>query len=346
VTRSQYPTALILGIEGKCLSSDEKQFFRDLNPLGFILFQRNCESPDQITRLVGECRETVGRDSIPILIDQEGGRVQRLSLPHWRNLPSAKCFADLYEISQADASEALYLNSLLMARDLIEIGITINCAPVLDVPQPYAHDIIGDRALGSSPRIISVLASIVCRGLLAGGVLPVIKHMPGHGRACADSHLELPTVDASWEELENSDFIPFYELSNMPWAMTAHVLYSALDDNNPATTSLKIIQEVIRKTFKFDGVLVSDDIGMSALSGNFDERVSASLGAGCDIALHCSGNLKEMVATASGAQSLRDSSMRRLQYGEELRQRTIRDEIDKEFALDRLERLLAKYRML
>ena len=338
---SHRPTALIVGVEGLRLSEDERQFFRDTDPMGFILFKRNCESPEQVTKLVNECRKAVDRNDAPILIDQEGGRVQRLCPPHWRDVPPARRFVDLYECDSGRGLEALYLNALLMARDLTKLGITINCAPVLDVPHSDTHDIIGDRALGAAPNVVSKLARAVCCGLLAGGVLPVIKHLPGHGRARTDSHLELPLVDASLDELEECDFLPFKELSDMPWAMTAHVLYSALDECGPATTSPKVIQEVIRGKFGFDGVLVSDDIGMGALSGNFDERVRASLEAGCDIALHCSGNLQEMIAATKGAMVTSETSMERLRRGEALRQETVRDEIVKEAALGRLEELLA-----
>ena len=335
------PTALIVGVEGLRLSEDERQFFRDTDPMGFILFKRNCESPEQVTKLVNECRKAVDRNDAPILIDQEGGRVQRLCPPHWRDVPPARRFVDLYECDSGRGLEALYLNALLMARDLTKLGITINCAPVLDVPHSDTHDVIGDRALGAAPNVVSKLARAVCCGLLAGGVLPVIKHLPGHGRARTDSHLELPLVDASLDELEDCDFLPFKELSDMPWAMTAHVLFSALDESGPATTSPKVIQEVIREKLGFDGVLVSDDIGMGALSGKFDERVRASLEAGCDIALHCSGDLQEMIAATKGAMVTSETSMERLRRGEVLRQEIVRDEIVKEAALGRLEELLA-----
>ena len=334
------PSALILGCAGKELTDGERDFYRDTDPLGFILFARNCESPGQVRDLVADFRGVVGRDDAPVLIDQEGGRVQRLKPPHWRDAPPAQVFARLYESDRQAGCEAAYLNALLIARDLADLGITVDCAPVLDVPQPDAHDIIGDRAYGQTPGPVAELGRAVCDGLLAGGVLPVIKHLPGHGRALADSHLELPVVKASRGDLETIDFPPFMELADMPWAMTAHVVYAAFDEATPATTSATMIDEVIRRHFGFDGLLLSDDIGMEALAGDFEDRTSRSLDAGCDIALHCSGDMNEMVAAARGARPLGDEAMARVARGESLRQNCSADPATSEAALQRLQDLI------
>jgi len=333
--------ALVVSCKGLRLSDDERQFFRDADPVGLILFHRNCESPDQVTALVSDFRETVAREDAPVLIDQEGGRVQRLAPPQWRAAPAAKRFADLYEYNEDAGLEAARLNALLMARDLHRLDITVNCAPVLDVPQPGAHDIIGDRAHGRSPDAVAQIGRAVADGLLASGVLPVIKHLPGHGRAYADSHLELPVVDTPQKELEAIDFLPFRALSDLPWAMTGHVVYTSLDKSRPATTSGKIIKDVIREELGFDGVLVSDDLGMKALKGGFDERARMSLAAGCDIVLHCSGDMAEMLAAAKGCSQLSAAAIARFERGEAMRQEAIRDKVSSDAALARLEELLA-----
>jgi beta-N-acetylhexosaminidase len=335
------PIALILGCAGTSLSNDEQQFFRDADPLGFILFARNCETPDQVCELVFALRDSVGRADAPVLIDQEGGRVQRLRPPHWRDAPPAKNFADLYAYDQQGAREATFLNALLMARDLAALGISVDCAPVLDVPQSDAHDIIGDRAHGINPPTVATLGRAVCEGLLAGGVMPVIKHVPGHGRARADSHIELPVVNSTRAELQESDFPPFIDLADQPWAMTAHVVYTALDENHPATTSAVIIKDIIREQLGFDGVLVSDDVGMKALDGDFKTRVQRALAAGCDVALHCSGDRDEMIAAAEGAGALTELASERVARSELLRQTTQRSEIASDAALERLQELMA-----
>jgi beta-N-acetylhexosaminidase len=335
------PNALILGCSGTSLSNDERRFFRDADPLGFILFARNCETPDQVRALVAALRDCVGRADAAVLIDQEGGRVQRLRSPHWRDAPPAKVFADLYARDRQAAREAAFLNALLMARDLAALGISIDCAPVLDVPQSDAHDIIGDRAHGNNPQSVAMIGLAVCEGLLAGGVLPVIKHIPGHGRARADSHLELPVVSTPRAELEESDFPPFRDLADQPWAMTAHVVYTALDENQPATTSAIVIKEIIREQLGFDGVLVSDDIGMKALDGDFGTRAQRALAAGCDVALHCSGDRDEMIAVATGVGALTDAAFERVTSAERLRQNAQRSEMARDAALERLQALLA-----
>lgn len=312
------PLAAIYGCSGLELSEDEKAFFGEANPLGLILFQRNCESPEQVRGLVGDFRDCIGRDDAPVLIDQEGGRVQRLKPPHWRSAPAASSFADLYALEPDTAIEAARLNARLIAHELSDLGITVNCAPVLDVPQPGADPIIGDRAYGDTPAQISVLANAVCEGFLDGGVLPVIKHIPGHGRADVDSHKALPKVDADKDTLSEIDFAPFKDLNGMPWAMTAHVLYTAVDDEQPATQSPDVIK-LIRGDIGFDGVLISDDLSMQALGGSYKFRTSASLAAGCDVALHCNGDMMEMRQVAAGCFPMSDAAVARVERAEQMR---------------------------
>lgn len=285
------------------LSAEEVAFFRDRRPWGFILFGRNVENPDQVRTLTDSLRAAVDRPDAPVLIDQEGGRVQRLGPPHWRRHPPASAFAAL-PLPPSGQREAARLGARLIAHDLAAVGVDVDCAPVLDVPAPGAHAVIGDRAYADEVEQVGVLARAVCEGLMAGGVLPVIKHIPGHGRAAADSHERLPVVDASREDLERVDFAPFRMLSDMPIAMTAHVLYAALDATQPATTSHPVISEVIRRGIGFEGLLISDDLSMKALGGGLSERAAASLDAGCDIVLHCNGDLAEMEAVAAGAREL------------------------------------------
>jgi|TARA_Y100000294_G_scaffold153286_1_gene152102 beta-N-acetylhexosaminidase len=313
------PKAVIFGCSGPALTADERRFFEQANPTGFILFERNCQDPDQVRGLVGELRETVNSPQTPMLIDQEGGRVQRLKPPHWRDAPPPGAFAALAGRNISRAEEAVRLNGQLIAAELSGLGITVNCAPVLDIPGPDSHGIIGDRAFGNDPEIVAALGMAAAAGHFQGGVIPVIKHIPGHGRAKADSHEELPVVDAGTEELTETDFSPFRALSRLPWAMTAHVVYTALDGENPATTSAEVISRTIRGDIGFKGVLVSDDIGMKALGGSFEERTKAVLAAGCDLVLHCSGDMAEMEAAAAGAGPLTDEGLARLQNGESMR---------------------------
>ena len=293
------PGAAILGCAGTSLSTWEREFFSRTNPLGFILFARNVDNPHQVRQLTADLRACVGRPDAPVLIDQEGGRVQRLRPPHWRTAPPGRVFADLAASDEGRAAELLRLNFRLIGRELAQLGIDVDCAPVLDVPVPGAHDVIGDRAYGEAPGKIAVLGRAVCDGLLDEGVLPVIKHIPGHGRALVDSHLSLPVVETSLHDLERSDFAPFRALADQPWAMTAHVVYRAIDDRAPATLSAKVIGEIIRGTIGFEGVLVSDDLSMKALGGSFEERTMSALDAGCDLVLHCNGEQAEMEAIAS-----------------------------------------------
>lgn len=309
---SRSSRAVIFGCKGYELSADERAFYRDSDPAGFILFERNCQSPDQVRALCSAMRDAVGRADAPILIDQEGGRVRRLKPPHWRMAQSAKTFADLARRDPAKGEEALRLNAHLMALELSDLGIDVDCAPVLDLPQGDADPIIGDRAYGTDPASVSGLARIVAEGLIEGGAIPVIKHIPGHGRARADSHKELPRVEVPHADLSRHDFLTFRDLADMPMGMTAHVVYEAIDAAAPATCSRKVVQTVIRGEIGFDGWLMSDDLSMKALSGSFEERARAALDAGCDVVLHCNGDLDEMRGVAAGTRRMDDDGVRRL----------------------------------
>jgi len=310
------PKAVIFGCADKALTAGERAFFAEAGPLGFILFARNCADPDQLRALVAELRGAVGRADAPILIDQEGGKVARLRPPHWRHPPPARVFAELAARDAAAAARAARLNARLIGRELAGLGITVDCAPVLDLPVPGAHDIIGERAYGETPDRVAALGAAVCDGLLDEAVLPVIKHMPGHGRARADSHVSLPVVDTPLDELRRTDFAPFRALNGAPWAMTAHVLYRAIDPDRPASASPRAVGAVMRGEIGFDGFLVSDDIGMQALSGSPGERAAAVLDAGCDAVLHCSGDLAEMRRVADATPPLDAAALDRLERGE------------------------------
>lgn len=303
--------AVIFGCDGLELTAEEQAFFREVQPWGFILFKRNCESPEQVRKLTSSMRALLGRANAPILIDQEGGRVQRLRGDHWRNRPAAASFGALNRQDPSMAREMAYANARLMAKDMLDIGVNVDCAPVVDVPIDGAHDIIGDRAFGRDPWLVASLGQAVIDGMLDGGVLPVIKHIPGHGRARADSHLELPVVDTSRDELERSDFAPFRALAQAPFAMTAHVVYSAIDPNAPATTSKRVIDEIVRGFMGYDGCLLTDDLTMRALKGTLAERVKASLAAGCDIILHCTRNMDEMREIAGATPVLSGKALER-----------------------------------
>jgi beta-N-acetylhexosaminidase len=304
-------SAAILGCAGLSLSSEEKAFFRDAAPWGFILFKRNVESPDQVRRLTDELRATVDRPDAPVLIDQEGGRVQRLGPPHWRRYPPGRAYGELSANDPLLRREITRLGARLLAHDLAALGINVDCVPVLDVPVEGAHDVIGDRAYAKSPDGVATLGRAACEGLIAGGVLPVIKHIPGHGRAMADSHLDLPVVETGYDELDRWDFAPFRVLSDMPMAMTAHVVYTAVDPRRPATTSKKAMREVIRGAIGFDGLVMSDDLSMKALGGEFADRARLSLAAGCDVVLHCNGDMAEMRAVMAGTRALSGQALRR-----------------------------------
>ncbi len=293
--------ALILGLSGPTLSDEERHFFQEAEPLGFILFARNIESPEQTKALTEALRGLLRREDAPILVDQEGGRVQRLRPPHWRAAPPAERFGKLARRDLAKARRAVYLNHRLLADDLAPVGVTVDCAPVVDLRHAGAHDVIGDRAFGADPLTVADLGRSACQGLLDGGVQPVIKHIPGHGRALVDSHQALPVCEASEGLLAGSDFLPFRLLRDQSWAMTAHVVYETLDAEAPATTSSQIVREVIRGAIGFDGLLVSDDISMQALSGSIGARTRASIAAGCDLVLHCNGRMEEMAEAAMAA---------------------------------------------
>ena len=304
------PTAAIFGCAGPTLGASEKAFFGECDPAGFILFARNVESPDQVRGLVSDLRESVGRKDTLVMIDQEGGRVARLGPPHWRAAPPQGLFAGL---DPAAARRAAKLNARLLAADLHDLGISVDCLPLLDLRFPGAHDIVGDRAFGETMEIVSSLGGAVCEGLLDGGVLPVIKHIPGHGRARADSHRELPKVDARRRELEHTDFAPFRELADMPLAMTAHIVYEDIDPDRPATTSPIVMGEIVRGFIGFDGLVMTDDLSMKALGGGFATRTADSLAAGCDLVLHCSGDMHEMREIAGAARPLDAEGRRRYQ---------------------------------
>lgn len=311
---------VFLGLAGQVIEPEERALFAATDPAGYILFARNIDSPTQVLALTDSLRDLAGRD-LPILIDQEGGRVARLRPPHWPVFPPGAVFGGLYDVAPISAIMAARLNAQAIAMVLRELGITVNCLPLLDVRQPDAHDIIGDRAYSTDPLWVAALGRATLDGLRAGGVCGVVKHTPGHGRAHADSHLELPVVTASREEL-GIDFAPFRALGNAPMAMTAHVVYTALDPLHCATLSPFIISEIIRGEMGFDGLLMSDDLGMKALgapgqlgeneSHDFGARALASLAAGCDIALHCSGNFAEMRAIAEAVGPISEAASERL----------------------------------
>ncbi|MEJ5978675.1 beta-N-acetylhexosaminidase [Novosphingobium sp. PS1R-30] len=290
-------TPAIFGIAGLALSADERAFFRDADPAGYILFGRNIGSRDQVRALTDELRTIHGRDRTFICIDQEGGRVARMKPPEWLAFPPGSAFDALYDVAPASAIEAARVNAHALGLDLAEIGISVDCHPPLDVRQPGAHDVIGDRAFGSEPMRVAALGRAVLDGLAQAGVAGCIKHMPGHGRATADSHKELPTVTVSEDELA-SDLAPFRALANTPIGMTGHIRFTAWDAENPATQSPFVIAEIIRKRIGFDGLLLTDDLDMEALSGTVPERAARAIAAGCDIALNCWARMDDMIGIA------------------------------------------------
>jgi len=295
--------AAIYGLEGLALKDDERSFFRDSEPAGFVLFRRNCESHEQMLRLTDSLRALNGRDDVPILIDQEGGRVARMRPPEWPAFPPAERFAILYRAAPSSAIEAVRANARALALMLRSVGVNVNALPLLDVRQEGASDIIGDRALGSEPMQVAALGRAVLDGMASAGVVGIIKHIPGHGRALVDSHKELPVVTAGADELE-SDLEPFERLASAPMGMTAHVVYTAWDSERPASLSPVVIRDIIRERIGFDGWLMSDDLGMEALKGDFASRAAGVVAAGCDVALHCSGKMDEMVEVASSVPSM------------------------------------------
>ncbi len=331
--------AFISGCASTALNDAEIKFFAKNQPWGLILFKRNCESPEQIRSLTTKFRSAVGRKDAPVFIDQEGGRVQRLNQPLWRKYPAAQEFGRLFSRSPILAFRTARNAGRLMAEELEELGITASCLPVLDVPQPGSHDVIGNRAYGLRPEVIISLANAHMSGLMEGGILPVMKHIPGHGRSTVDSHLALPIVSASRAELEQFDFMPFSALANCPMAMTAHVIYTSLDSESPATLSRKIVREVIRKTIGFTGLLMTDDLSMKALGGTFAEKCERALNAGCDMLLHCGGDMSEMEQVAASAGALEGKAMRRAKQALKARRKPL--PYDKKAALKDLEAILS-----
>jgi beta-N-acetylhexosaminidase len=307
------PKAFICGCAGLALNAEERAFLRLEDPWGLILFKRNIADRDQVREVTRSFRECVGRADAPVLIDQEGGRVQRMAPPQWRAYPAAAAIEAGLEPSRAEAAARLIAR--LIAADLIEVGINVDCAPVLDVAQEGTHAAIGTRAFSFRPERVAAMGRAVAEGLLAGGVAPVIKHMPGHGRARVDSHHELPVVDAARGDLKR-DFAPFAALRDLPMAMSAHVLYTAIDPRRPATASPVVIAEVMRGEIGFDGLILSDDLSMKALDGSFEQRAAAVIEAGLDIVLHCNGDLEEARAVASASPVLAGASLQRAKAAE------------------------------
>ncbi len=307
--------AAIFGVSGQVLIEEERAFFRAVQPLGFILFARNVADPDQVRRLVNDLRASVEHAEAPVLIDQEGGRVQRLKPPHWRAATAAAKFGALAARRAGDGRKAVFLNHQLIGAELAALGIDVDCAPLIDVHQPGAHDVIGDRAYSGDPEQVATLGRAAADGLMSAGITPVIKHIPGHGRSMVDSHHDLPRVTTSHAELSRIDFVPFKGLNDLPWGMTAHIIYEALDPDLPATLSPKVIAEIIRGEIGFDGLLLSDDLSMKALRGTLGDLARQSVAAGCDIALHCNGKMEEMVQVAAGAPPLSKAGLERYTRG-------------------------------
>ncbi|RZV29629.1 MAG: beta-N-acetylhexosaminidase [Sphingomonadaceae bacterium] len=330
-------TPAIFGTTGLTLTGDERAFFREADPAGYILFGRNIESRAQVRALTDELRELQGRDDLFICIDQEGGRVARMRPPEWSAYPPGEVFDRLYQLAPATAIEAARVNAQALALDLYEVGISVDCHPPLDVRQPGAHDVIGDRAFGSEPMQVAAIGRAVLDGLGRGGVLGCIKHMPGHGRTTCDSHKDLPTVNASNEELE-TDLAPFRALADTPVGMTGHLLFPTWDEENPATLSPTIISEIIRERIGFDGLLLTDDIDMEALSGSIPERSERAIAAGCDLVLNCWAKMDDMQGIAQRCGSMRAESVARLDRALQSRQHPV--EMDKAGLLAKRDALL------
>jgi beta-N-acetylhexosaminidase len=334
-------SAFITGLAGFTLTADEAAFLAASRPCGIILFTRNCESHAQIRTLISAAKEAIGAEHLLVLIDQEGGRVQRLRPPLGRALPPAAAYARLYTHDPDAACRAARSAARLVAEDLASLGINTDCAPVLDVPVPGSHDIIGDRAYGATPSQVAHIGRSVCEGFIAQGMLPVIKHIPGHGRATKDSHHDLPVVTTTHAELSRTDFEAFRLMADMPAAMTAHVVFTALDDKAPASTSLTVTRDIIRGEIGFDGFLMSDDLSMKALSGGLRERAEAVIAAGSDVALHCNGNLSEMQAVAAGVPTLDGRALERFSAAVSVTER--RETFDVAAAEAELEAVLTRH---
>ena len=318
--------AFITGLASTTLTGVERAFLREREPWGFILFSRNIDTPAQLSRLITSVRDAVGREA-PVLVDQEGGRVQRLGPPYWPAYPPGAAYGRLYDDDAAQGMRAAYLGARLIAADLAAVGIDVDCLPIADVPASGADPVIGDRAYGETAQKVAVLARAVADGLLAGGVLPVLKHIPGHGRATADSHRALPVVETDHATLRKTDFAVFRALRDLPLGMTAHVVYTAIDPIAPATTSVTLIRDVIRGWLGFDGLLMSDDISMGALSGSVEARARAAIAAGCDVVLHCSGELAEMQAIASAVPVLTGKAAARADAALGWRGQVVKDDL-------------------
>jgi beta-N-acetylhexosaminidase len=309
------PRAVIFGCTGPDLAADERAFFRDADPLGFILFARNVDTPERTYRLVEELRSSVARAEAPVLIDQEGGRVARLRPPYWRKAPPARLLGELYARDPERGLEATRLNSCLLAADVASVGGDVDCLPVLDIGFTETHAVIGDRAYADRPEPVAALGRAAAEGLLAEGVMPVIKHIPGHGRATVDSHAALPRVAAARDLLERTDFLPFRLLADLPWAMTGHLLFEAVDPGAAITVSARGVKEIIRGHIGFDGLLLTDDLSMQALGGSLGDRAARALAAGCDVALHCNGKMAEMADIAGRTGPLNEAAGRRFDAG-------------------------------
>jgi beta-N-acetylhexosaminidase len=302
--------ALITGVAGPVLSDKERAFLREAQPWGLILFQRNVAGPEPLKRLIGEARTALGREA-PVLIDQEGGRVQRLRPPHWPAYPPGAIYGAIYDRDRHQGLAAARSGARLIAADLATLGIDVNCIPIADVPVAGADPVVGDRAYGNDPGKVAAIAAAIAQGLSQGGVLPVLKHLPGHGRATADSHARLPVVNTARATLEATDFAAFRPLAALPLGMTAHVVFTAIDPFAPATVSPTIVRDVIRDSIGFKGLLMSDDISMGALAGSIAERSRAAIAAGCDLVLHCNGDMAEMLTVAAEASVLTGEAARR-----------------------------------
>jgi beta-N-acetylhexosaminidase len=332
--------AFITGVSGTELTAAEREFIRGERPWGFILFKRNVATPAQVAALVAELRAAAEAPDAPVLIDQEGGRVQRLGPPHWPAYPPGAVFSTLYDTDSALGLTAARLSARLIAADLTDLDITVDCLPLADVPVAGANAVIGNRAYGTSPGKVAAIARAVTEGLEQGGVLPVLKHIPGHGRATVDTHFKLPTVDTPRDELERTDFAAFKPLADLPMAMTAHVVFSAVDPAHPATTSATMIAQVIRGVIGFQGLLMSDDVSMNALSGNIAERTRAIFAAGCDMALHCNGNIEEMREVAAQTPELSGRALERARAA--LAARKAPQSFDRAAARTELDALIAR----
>jgi beta-N-acetylhexosaminidase len=332
--------AFITGVSATELTAEEREFIRSARPWGFILFKRNIDTPAQVAHLVRELRAVIGNPEAPVLIDQEGGRVQRFGPPHWPVYPAGAVFGALYDIDSALGLSAARLSARLIADDLIALGVTVDCLPLADVPVAGADAVIGNRAYGTEPGKVAAIARAVTEGLEQGGILPVLKHIPGHGRATADTHFKLPQVDTPKAELERTDFAAFQPLADLRMAMTAHVVFSALDPAHPATTSATIIEQVIRGVIGFQGLLMSDDVSMNALSGSIAERTRASLAAGCDMVLHCNGKLDEMREVAAASPELSGKALERARRA--LASRKAPQAFDRQAARAELDGLIAR----